>query len=322
MEYVKTSLLSKKLSRLIYGTNGKMAGGDAQAAAEVLDMAWEAGFRAIDTAHAYGNSERNIGKWIASRPVREELVILDKGVNPGEKGSEDRLSSQAIREQMERSLDLLQTDHVELYILHRDDVSVPVGEVVEVFNALKEEGKVERFGGSNWTMQRIQEANAYAKRHDLEGFTLCGPSFNPAAVVEDPWGGSVSAIGVKNKAFLDWLMETQFPVFAYSSLGRGFFSGSYRTDAGKPIEDCIGEGSIKEYYCPRNVRILKKLEELADRKGNAVSQICLAWELRQGLNLFPLVNASSMPHMQELNGVFDIDMTEEECREISDLIYT
>ncbi len=319
MQYVQTELTSKKLSRLVYGTNGKMTGPDPQAASEVLDMAWEAGFRVIDTANAYGNSEKNIGKWIASRPVRDELVLLDKGCNPGQEGSPDVMSGQLIREQMERSLDLLQTDHVELYILHRDDPSVPVGEVIETFNALKEEGKVERFGGSNWTMGRIQEANAYAASHGLEGFSLCGPSFNPAAVVEDPWGGSVSAIGPKNRAFFDWLVKTQFPVFAYSSLGRGFFSGSYRTDGGKPIEACIGEGSILEYNCPQNIRILKKIEELADAKGCAVSQVTLAWEFRQGLNLFPLVNATSAEHMKDLTGVFDIDLTEEECAQISAL---
>ncbi len=313
MKYKTLDLFTKKLSYLVYGTNGIMFGDDPEAAADVLDKAWETGFRVIDTANSYGNSEKNIGYWIARRPVRDELVLLDKGCNPGQHGSPDVFSGETIREQMNRSLDLLQTDYVDMYLLHRDDPSKPVDEIVETLNALKEEGKVQHFGGSNWSMERIQEANTYAGAHGLQGFTICGPSFNPAVKVGDPWGGSISAAGPDNRLFYEWLVKTQLPVFAYSALGRGFFSGKYRTGGPIPIDEVLGEGTILEYNCPENVEVLKKLENLAEKKGCTVSQVCLSWDLAQGLNLFPLVNASSKVHMEELARAADVELTEEEC---------
>lgn len=314
MLYEKLEGISVPLSKLIFGTTRRMTTDDPGEAAECLDIAWEAGFRAFDTAHSYGTSEQNIGAWIAKRGNRGEMVIMDKGCNPGQAGSADVFSGKTIREQLNMSLDRLQTDYVDIYALHRDDESQPVEEIVETLNALKEEGKIRRFGGSNWKMYRIQQANKYASEHGLSGFSVLSPAYSLADYVHDPWGGSVSLSGEENKNYREWLAGNQMPVLNYSALGRGFLSGRFRSSDEEKIGQYLGEGTIKEYYGTANMIRLKRAEELAEKKDATVSQICLAWLFAQEMNLFPLVAPSTEAHMKETVGAFDIRLSAEECR--------
>ena len=226
-------------------------------------MAWDAGFRTFDTAHSYGLGEETLGAWLVSRKHRQEAVILDKGCNPGQKGSDDVFCGKTVREQAEESLRRLRTDHLDLYILHRDDPSFPADEIVEELNRLKKEGKILRFGGSNWTLDRVRQANDYAVKHDLEGFTAVSPAYSLAEYIHDPWGGSVSLSGRAQESYREWLRENHIPVFCYSSLGRGYLSGKFRTDSGRPIGECISKGAIMEYDGPVNRERLRRAEKLA-----------------------------------------------------------
>lgn len=125
MKYKKLPGIDQPLSLLTYGTPGTATRSSSRAEAfRNYDLAWEAGFRTFDTAHSYGDGEETPGAWLSSRGRRPEAVILDKGCNPGQSGSPDRFSAHTVREQLEESLRRLRTDHVELYILHRDDPCV------------------------------------------------------------------------------------------------------------------------------------------------------------------------------------------------------
>lgn len=319
MQYITLEGISAPLSRIIFGTNARMVTDDPGEAAECLDMAWEIGFRAFDTAHSYGTSEQNIGAWLSKRGNRSNMVILDKGCNPGQAGSVDVFSGETVREQLKMSLDRLQTDYVDIYALHRDDESKPVDEIVETLHALKEEGKIRRFGGSNWKMYRIRQANEYAEKHGLSGFSVLSPAYSLADYVHDPWGGSVTLSGEENKGYRDWLTQTQMPVLNYSSLARGFLSGRFRSIDEKDIGKYLKEGTIKEYYDAANITRLKRAEELAEKKEATVSQICLAWLFAQELNLFPLAAPSTEAHMKEVTASLDIQLTKEECEWLHDI---
>lgn len=319
MLYEKLEGISAPLSKLVFGSNARMRTDDSGEAAECLDTAWEIGFRTFDTAHSYGTSEKNIGAWIAKRGNRSEIVIMDKGCNPGQAGSTDVFSGKTIREQVKMSLDSLQTEYVDIYALHRDDESQPVDEIVEMLNALKEEGKIRRFGGSNWKQYRIEQANRYAREHGLSGFSVLSPAYSLADYVRDPWGGSVSLSGEENRAYREWLTENQMPVLNYSSLARGFLSGRFHSADEKDIGQYLREGTVKEYYDAANMLRLKRAEEMAQKKGATVSQICLAWLLAQKMNLFPLIAPSTEAHMREAAGACEIRLTEEECRWLHDV---
>lgn len=317
--YLRFDGIDKEASRLIYGTGTpRIASGDEGEALACLDRAWESGFRTFDTAHSYGLAEERLGAWMAARGVRDELVLVDKGCNPGQKGSDDTLSAETIRRQVRQSQERLQTDHFEFYLLHRDDKTKPVAEVVEVLNELKDEGVIDYFGVSNWEKERIQEAALYAREHGLEGFSVISPSFSLADLSQDLWGGSVTISGDDNADFRVWLEGSQMPVFNYSSLARGYLSGRYDPEGDSPIEDCLHSVSIREYDSPSNRGRLSRAFALSREKGCSVSQICLAWVLGQRMNLFPIVSPSSTRHMEENMAALDLDLSDEELAWLQD----
>lgn len=314
MEYRILDAKMAPASVLIYGTgNGAISGDDEGAAIDCLDRAYAHGFTMFDSAYAYGNAEVHLGKWLSLRGLRDQVVILDKGCNPGQKGSADVMSDRLIRNQCEESLDRMQTDCTDYYVLHRDEESYPVGAVIEVLNALKEEGKLKRFGASNWSYQRICEANAYAKAHDLEGFSAVSPAYSLAVLHGDPWGRSVGLSGEAQQPVREAWMAQQMPVFCYSSLARGFLSGKFRTDGDKPIEACLWGPTIVEYDTPENRMRLARAEKMAAEKGVTVSQIALAWLFAQPLCLYPIVSPSSDAHMQDNADACSVVLSREEA---------
>ncbi len=319
MKYASIEGIPAKLSRLVYGTTGAAYSGDRGRAFECLDAAWEAGFRTFDTAHSYGKAEEVMGEWMASRGVRDELVLLDKGCNPGQKdlAEPEVFSAETIREQVKCSRERLQTDVLDLYILHRDDPSVPVDEIVEVLNELHADGVIRVFGGSNWSFDRIKQFNAYAEAHELAGIGAISPCYSLAVLKRDPWGGSVTISGEENAEFRAFLEKTQLPVLNYSSLGRGYLSGKYNPDDPmKSVASSIGTGPIAEYYSADNDERLRRAFRLAKEKGCTVSQLCLAWLFAQPLNLFPLTAPGSAAHIAKAVASFDVELTKEEAEQL------
>lgn len=317
MQYKTIEGIDKPLSTLVYGAPYAAVVGHMEDAMHIYDMAWEAGFRTFDTAHSYGQCEAVLGAWLESRNHRHEAVILDKGCNPGQKGGSEpgeTIDAKTIRTQLEQSLERLRTDHVELYILHRDDPGKPVDETIEVLNELKKEGKILKFGGSNWTYQRVLEAQSYADQHGLEGFSAVSPAFSMARYIEDPWGGSVALSGADQADYRNWLASNKLPVFAYSSLARGYLSGRFQPDGDQPIEACLYSAPIIEYDSPDNRDRLRRAKILGDELGYTIPQIALAWLMHQPQNVFPLVTPSTLPHMLDNTHALDIRLTPAQCR--------
>lgn len=313
MKFEQLDGVKLPMSRLIYGTgNDVMRGKDVEAAIDCMDVAFENGFNAFDTAYTYELSENNIGHWMQRRGTREKVILIDKGCNPGQAGFNEEMTPELIIRQCNESLERLQTTYSDCYNLHRDDESKPVGPIVEALNFLKSEGKIRKFGGSNWKWTRIKEANEYAAAHGLEGFTISSPCYSYAVLNKDPWGGSITISGKQNADARAWLAENRIPVFAYSSLARGYLSGKYRTDGDKPIEECIWWGTVQEYHCPENVARLAKAERLAAERGCLVSQICLAWLLQQENLVFPIVGPASLRHIESNVKALEIRLTDED----------
>ena len=240
-------------------------------------------------------------------------MILDKGCNPGQRGCPDVFSAGTIRSQLEESLRRLRTDHVEFYILHRDDASQRVDAIIDELNRLRHEGKLLRFGGSNWTLARVKAAEACARERGLEGFTAFSPAYSLATYMHDPWGGSVALSGAAQRPYREWLRETGLPVFCYSSLGRGYLSGKFRTDSGRSIGECISSAPIMEYDAPLNRARLARAEQLAAQKGATVPQVALAWLLRQPMDLFPIVAPTTEAHIRDNCAALSLVLTDGEC---------
>ena len=279
--------IDKPVSRLVMGCDNQP---DMLHASVMFDNYFEYGGNTFDTAHIYagGRTEQLLGTWMANRGVRDDVVLIGKGAHtPAD--FPDRVGPQ-----LDISLERLGTDHVDLYFLHRDNTEVPVGEWIDVLNAERSAERVKAFGGSNWSLARVQEANAYAAAKGLTPFAAVSNNFSLARMVDPVWEGCVSASDAEWRA---WLEAEQMALFPWSSQARGFFTP--RFDA---VRAAHGKGSqVRRYgnqpsdaelercwFADDNFERRARAVELATERGVEPINIALAYVLSQPFPCFAL----------------------------------
>lgn len=311
MKYASIPYVDKQVSRIFYGVCGPLFA-HGNGADDLLDAMFELGINAFDCARVYGLSEKSLGLWLKHSGKRNESVILSKCAHHDPDTMAKRVSRQNMLEDLKVSLGYLDIDKIDIYILHRDDESVPVGVVMDTLNQMQEEGKIGAFGASNWTHTRLQEANDYAAAHGLIPMTVSSPNFGLARQVEDPWGGNcVSISGPENEDARAWYRANRMPVLAYSSIARGLFSGKVKSDDSSTIA-LLDEFARKGYECPDNIERIARCEQLAKLHDATVSQIALAYIFASGMDTYAIVSTGSPDRMVENIGALDVELTESE----------
>ena len=284
-------------SRILFGTaNGPMLAGED--VSPLLDEMLALGINAFDTARGYGRAEQVLGRWMRARGNREALVILSKCGDL--KDGVVHLDRQVIEQELAESLRALQTDYIDVYLLHRDDPNTPIAEYMTCLNELKQAGKIRCFGVSNWTVRRIEEANRYARAHDLEGFSVSSPHYGLAEQVADPWGGGcVTVSGNAHAADRAWYSASQMPVVSYSSLSRGFFSGKFRAGDYDGARRALDVFAQRGYLSEGNMARLARAEALAARDGCTTACIAMRYLFSSSMNLFGVCATGSAARMRQ-----------------------
>ena len=294
--------------RMFFGTAipAMLEGGDANS---LLSAAVDAGFNAVDTARGYARAEESVARWLKSAPGnRERIVLLTKCCDMFGDRTQKVVTAERIRREMDESLKTLGTDHVDVFLLHRDDPAHPVAEYVEALEALRKEGKCLAYGGSNWTHARLAEANAYAAAHGCQGMTLSSPHYGLAEQVRDPWGGDcVTATGAAMADARAWYRETRMPLLAYSSLGRGFFSGAFQSSDVEGAKKVLDDVAQRGYLCDANLKRLARAEEIAAAHGVAVATVAMAYLLTDPMNTLAVVSMPQPELIQANLKVFDFE---------------
>jgi aryl-alcohol dehydrogenase-like predicted oxidoreductase len=313
MHYLSLPGIRKPISVLGLGTATAVFTPDTYAqAAALLDAFLAAGGTCIDTAHIYGfgASEKTLGRWLRERGTREQVVLISKACHPVVDPQDlfgkpwlPRVTPNAIRADLSESLARLQTASIDLYCLHRDDETVPVGPVMETLNALQAEGKLGAFGASNWRVARIAAANEYAAQHGLQGFVISSPQFSLARPAKMFFPGTRAA----TQDDLTWHMQTQFPLLAWSALSAGYLQRAKHRDAGS---DPLSGG----YATLENRVRLERARELAARKGTSLTQIALAYVLGQAFPVIALAGPTTRQHLDELLPAVDLALRPEELK--------
>lgn len=296
--YIYIKGLDKPVSKIFYGTASMpfIIGKDAS---DLFDAAFSLGINAFDCARGYGLAEKSLGIWVKKRNNRDQVVILTKGGNVDKKGRVC-VNRKTVENELSQSLKMLQMDYIDIYLLHRDDPNTPVSELIDVLNEAKRAGKVRIFGVSNWKDERIAEANTYAKSHGLEGFSVSSPNYGLTITKEDPWGGDcVSISGPENRKAREWYVANQMPVIAYSSLGRGFFSGRFKSGDYEGAKKILDKPAQKGYLCEENMRRLKRAEEMAEKYGVTVSEIAMRYVFASPMNVCAVVSTSNPTRMAQ-----------------------
>lgn len=313
MRYGQVAGVKVPVARLVLGTMIVNIQ-ERERSFELLDAVFGLGGNAFDTAHVYagGQSERCLGAWMQARGNREQVFILSKGCHHNQ--DRKRVTPFDLTADLYDSLARLQTDYIDLYLLHRDDPTVPVGVIMDVLNEHHAAGRIRAFGGSNWTHERIAAANEYAAAHGLAPMAASSPNYGLAEQVLDPWGpGCVSISGPANHEARAWYQANQMPVFAYSSLGRGLFSGRLSRQNLAEAEQLLDGAARTAYLHEINLQRLDRVAQLAAERGCTIPQMALAYVLHAPLNVFPLVGAANGAEFAENLRALEIALTPAEC---------
>jgi aryl-alcohol dehydrogenase-like predicted oxidoreductase len=311
MKYGRVAGVAKPVSRLVQGTV-MISSAKLEQSLTLLDGVYELGCRAFDTAHVYGrgDNERTVGRWVNERGVRDEVVIIGKGAHHS--SERKRVTPADITEDLMASLKAFGFDAVDLYLLHRDDPTVPVGEIVDVLNEHQRAGRIGAFGGSNWSTTRLSEANEYARAHGLTPFAASSPNLSLAEQVAEPWPGCVSIGGPGGEAARAWYHETGMPVFAWSSLAGGFFSGRFRRDNLDEFEAPLDRLCVTSYATEANFERLDRAAALGREKGLTAAQIALAYVFGLPLDVYALVGCQTPAEFALNREALDVTLTADE----------
>lgn len=279
--------MDRPMSQLIIGCDNR----NTLAEGAVVWDAWmEAGGTAFDTGFVYGGGlhEKVLGDWLAARGVAKDVTVIVKGAHS------PYCTPRAIRAQLEISLDRLGLSRAPIYIMHRDNPAVPVGEFVDVLNELRAEGRIGIFGGSNWTPRRMAEANVYAAKQGLEPFRVLNNNLSLAVMEKPVWAGCVTS---NTPQMLGFLRQGSVAHLSWSSQARGYFLPEAlrgRLPADTAPETCFGSAA--------NAERRRRAEDLAGKKGVSANAVALAWVLNQSFQSLALVGprspgeiASSLP---------------------------
>ena len=284
-------------SRIFFGTAAPPVSTDEESAYTLLDGVLDSGINTFDCARSYGKAENALGKWLESRKCRDNVIILSKCGDV--KNGVVKVSRQVILNQLQQSLEALRVNCIDIYLLHRDDPNTPVEEFIDTLNELKDAGRIKVFGVSNWTHQRIESANNYAASKKITGFQVSSPNYGLALQVKDLWGGGcVTISGKENAAARQWYIQNQMPVVAYSSLGRGFFSGKFKAGNYSAAEHFLDTFAQKGYLCGENMCRLGRAEELAEKYGVSVPEIAMRYVFSSAMNMFAVVSTSSIQRLR------------------------
>lgn len=271
-------------------------------AAILLDAFYEAGGNLFDTAFIYGSgaTERLFGDWQRSRGVREQSVLIGKGAHS------PLCRPEFIAAQLEQSLERLKTDHVDIYCMHRDNPSVPVGEFVDAMDAQVRAGRIRGpFGGSNWTKERFDEAIAYADANGKQRPGALSNNFALAEMLDPIWPGCVTS---STDAWKAWLNARQIPNFSWSSQARGFFTER----AGRERRD--NDEMVRVWYSEQNFERRDRAIELARQLGKSPIHVALAYVLAQPFPSIPLIGPRTLAELDDSLQAFEITLTAEQVK--------
>ncbi len=284
-----------QVSPLCFGGNVFGWTVDEATSFSLLDAWVDAGFNFIDTADVYsrwapghqgGESETVIGKWLKARGQRDRIVLATKvGKDMG--GGKVGLKPAYIRQAVEDSLRRLQTDVIDLYQSHDDDLDTPLEETLGAYAELIQAGKVRAIGASNHSAPRLAQALQTSERLGLPRYESLQPLYNlyDRAVFED--------------ALRPLCLEHGVGVINFYALAAGFLTGKYRTEA-DAAKSARGPKTVGLYLNERGLRILAELDEVAERYEATPGQVAIAWQLAQPGITAPIASATSLEQLAGL----------------------
>jgi aryl-alcohol dehydrogenase-like predicted oxidoreductase len=276
----------------------------------VLDAYVAAGGNFVDTADSYsawvpgnegGESENLIGKWLAARGNRSDIVVATKvGAHPAYMG----LSSTIIKAAAEESLRRLGTDHIDLYYTHFDDETVPVEEIITALDQLVKDGKVREIAASNISPRRLRASLDFSEREGLARYVALQPHYN--LVSRDTYEGELQ----------DTAAAAGLAAVPYYALASGFLTGKYRP--GSAVESARAGSAAAHLESERGRKVLAALDKVAQERDAEIATVALAWLAARPTVAVPIASARTVEQLPALVAVAGLRLTDQELADLTE----
>lgn len=309
MQYIP--FFDTKLAQIALGCDNYGSSIPEDIALAQLDIYFEQGGNLLDTARAYGQekeggpstSEILLGSWLKSNKVRSKMVIATKGCHPF-KGDmhKSRINRQAMMDDIHRSLEQLQTDSVDIWFFHRDNLAMGADEIIDMGSTLVEQGLVKHLGASNWSTARIAEANVWARKNNKNEFVISEIQWSLAHCTPETWGDDTMVCMTETDRL--WYEEHQFPVMAFAPQAKGLFS---KLIAGR--EDTLSERARDRFLTEKNLALVPHCKALSEELGMSPAAICMAYLTSQKNPTIAIAGSSKTSQITETLGGSDLRLT-------------
>jgi aryl-alcohol dehydrogenase-like predicted oxidoreductase len=279
------------VSPLCLGTNVFGWSVDKDQSFEILDRYLELGGNFLDTADNYsqwkegntgGESEKIIGSWLSKRKNRSDVIIASK---VAKLRSRRGLAPANIKAALEDSLRRLQTDYLDIYYSHEDDLSVPTVETLKCYTELINQGKIRYIAASQHTGDRLAQALLISKQENLASYIALQDHYN------------LMARKTYEDSQMQVVKEYQLSTLPFYGLAKGFLTGKYR--AGVHVESARAE-SVAEYFTPTGWQVLNTLTEISKQRGKSIAAVALAWLRANPTVSTPIASATSLKQLSEI----------------------
>ena len=279
---------------------------DEKQSFKLLDAFFDLGFNAIDTADSYsrwvkgnegGESESIIGNWMKDRKNRDRVLLITKVGSDMGKGKRD-ISKDYILQAVDKSLQRLRTDYIDLYLTHWDDEVTPVEETLAAHGKLIENGKIRWAGVSNMSLERLNASLEASKKNDsLPKYEVYEPQYN----LYDRQGFEEGGAAICKQHGLG--------VITYYSLASGFLSGKYREE--KDLRQSPRGIMAKSYLNDRGRYILKTLDEVSKKYDTTPAALSLSWLVNKPPVTAPISSATKLQHIESFAEAVKLDLDKE-----------
>lgn len=287
MKYRRLGRTGLKVSEISLGswlTYGNTV--EADTATKVIDQAYELGINFFDTANVYGRgeAEKVVGQALRKYP-RESYVIATKVFWPMGDGPNDRgLSRKHVIEQANASLKRLGLDYVDIYYCHRYDPETPIDETLRAIDDLVRKGKVLYVGVSEWTAAQIADALRVADKYLLDRIVVNQPQYNMLNRYIEP-------------EIIPLCEREGIGQVVFSPLAQGVLTGKYKAgekypEGSRAADPRINSSLIQRFMNDQQLQKVEQLKSIAQELGITMSQLAIAWILRQPNVASALVGAS------------------------------
>lgn len=309
MEYTKLGNTEIEVSKLCVGCMSFGKAGtmhdwtlNETQSEEVIKYALDLGINFFDTANGYsaGTSEEYLGRAIKKSVARDKVVIASKVYF-----NEGRLSRKAILREIEGTLTRLDTDYLDLYIIHRFDYETPMEETMEVLHELVKAGKVRAIGASAMYGYQFYNMQLIAKEHGWTPFSTMENHYN-LLYRED------------ERELIPICKQMNVSLMPYSPLAAGHLArAEWTSDSLRGKTDRVAKGKYDRME-EEDMHIVKRVQELAEKHQCKMSQIAIAWQWAKGVAA-PIIGATKAQYLDDAAGALQIQLTPEEVAYLEEM---